>query len=189
MTRATAWLVVLALVTGTLCHAQESPALKPLPDDEKKPAAKTDESGTKAKTGDEKSKELPGPSLLPDAKKPSTKTDQAGTKAKTGDEKTTTRPAPNLFPSPPFPPAAPPVYDPRTHAWEQIVADSNVVSEVGAPQESPGAVVVAGPRRTRMTLGYWLQQFKARCTGERTIELSKDSQSGEWHISEVPPGR
>jgi len=155
MTRVTAGFIVLAVVTCSLCHAQELPAPRALPDDKKSP----------------------------------TKADASGTKAKMGDEKSTKRPTPILFPSPPFPPPAPPVVDPRTGAWEQINADFNVVAEVGIPPESPRPVAVASPAPTRTTLGYWLRQFKNRCTGERTIELSKPGETSEWHIAETPPGR
>ena len=152
MNRATAWLIVLVLGTGTLCHGQELPT--PRPD-----------------------KENP----------PSTKADAAETKAKTGDKAATTRPAPILFPSPPFPPAAPLVHDPRTGAWEQINADFNVVAGEGIPPNNSGPVGLASHAENRMTFGYWLRKFKTRPTGKQTIELYKNGQTGEWHVGEVPP--
>jgi hypothetical protein len=151
MIRATAWLAVVVLGTGTLCRGQELPTPRPVK--EKPRAAKADPAKTKATTDDEKSTPLP----------------------------------PILFPSPPFPPPARLVLDPRTRAWEQVYADFNVVADEGIPPDHHGSVPAAESLRTQMTIGYWLRRFKAGPARQKTIELHKNGQTGQWHVAEVPP--
>jgi hypothetical protein len=130
--------------------------------------------------------EFPPPRVVPE-KLPSTKADASGEKSKAVDEKAPPRSVPILFPSPPFRPAAPVVLDPRTHAWEQITNDFNVVADGGIPSDSPGPAAAACPARTHTTFGHWLRMFKARPAGKQAIELHKDGQTGEWHVGGTPP--
>jgi hypothetical protein len=160
MARSIGWLMILAVGVGSLCRAGQ-PAPAPL----SRPL--TDEKAGK------------------------------GTGTKKGEETHASNPTPVLFPTEPFPPPAPPVIDPRTCAWQQVWSPHGEEMAihphhpepvpVSAP---PSAPISAAPAASPPTgLRAWLQRVSWQPEREKTLEMSRNQQTGEWNIVEVSPHR
>jgi hypothetical protein len=120
--------------------------------------------------------DLPAPRPLDEKKTPAKKEDDS-----------TRRPRPVLFPAPPFPPPPPPVMDPRTKAWQQVLATTHGPEVAGAPG-GPGPAGHACPQGAHTPLRDWLRKLRCRHPGGQTIEFTPTGQAGEWNVTDVTPG-
>jgi hypothetical protein len=105
-----------------------------------------------------------------------------------------------VYPPDPFPPPAPPVMDPRTHAWEQLwwgdyaprpcgpafvltpASPPGPVLPAPAPAPVPGVPAPGAPEPLPPPRG-------AASSYGRTLSLSWDRQARAWRLVDVTPQR
>src|SRR5262245_19867578 len=173
-----AWLLVLGLAGRASARAWQPGDKKDAP-----PPAKADK------------KDTPPPDRA--EKKDAPPVDKAEEK----DEKSSSQDGPPrpraAYPHEPFPPPAPPVMDPRTHAWEQVRSGDYAPLRCGPevivpPAPAPGPVLPSPtlvPGAGAPGVPEQLPPPQGMSSYGRTLNLSWDRQTRAWRLVDVTPQR